>query len=542
MHLGQRNTLEQGSRKYHCPDCGKKTFVRYVDTHTAKYLPEQYGRCDREIKCGLHNPPPQPELQEIKCLAVPFNKLTEYSSKAFKLERGSKHFFIPKTMVFEIVERGCYVSEWYLTNTQRPPTFINDDCRFYLKGKRIDPPKSLVNRCQISKNVPREPAFIPKSVFQQTLQHYEQNVFLQNLLSRVPFPIDVKDVEMVTALYYLGTVCNGYRAGAITFPFIDRAGNIRAIQAKEFDEMNHTAGTDFIHSIIAKHHQKRNEPLPEWLEAYNQNEAKVSCLFGEHLLSKYLMNPVALVEAPKTAVYGCLYFGFPELPENLLWLAVYNLSSLNLAKCKSLQGRDVYLFPDLSKDGKAFNLWSRRAKELSEGLTGTRFEISDLLERLAQPDLRNSGADLADVLIQLDWKQFRIETPQQLEPVNTEGEKSENGEAGKKTSFHAPQPEQFPTIQPSAASQNFTNPHIENLIKPEIESWEHDVTELETFFASTIFPVQSVQLNQCSTITNLSLFLQTHFATVKANNGKRTFLPYLKRLKELKEQYNIYIN
>jgi len=31
------------------------------------------------------------------------------------------------------------------------------------------------------------------------------------------------------------------------------------------------------------------------------------------------------------------------------------------------------------------------------------------------------------------------------------------------------------------------------------------------------------------------LFIESHFATVKAHNGNRTFLPYLDRLKELKQ-------
>ena len=88
------------------------------------------------------------------------------------------------------------------------------------------------------------------------------------------------------------------------------------------------------------------------------NETKVSCLFGEHLLSKYQTNPIALVEAPKTAIIATLYFGFPDNPKNFLWLAVYNLSSLNIDKCKVLQGRKVFLLPDLN----AFDNWSQKRK------------------------------------------------------------------------------------------------------------------------------------------------------------------------------------
>lgn len=49
--------LEVGSRKHHCPACGKKTFVRYVFTGTKDYVGEEFGRCDRENNCGYHRLP-----------------------------------------------------------------------------------------------------------------------------------------------------------------------------------------------------------------------------------------------------------------------------------------------------------------------------------------------------------------------------------------------------------------------------------------------------------------------------------------------------
>ena len=42
-----RYILEKGSRKHFCPSCKKKRFVRYIDTYTGEYLPEEYGRCDK---------------------------------------------------------------------------------------------------------------------------------------------------------------------------------------------------------------------------------------------------------------------------------------------------------------------------------------------------------------------------------------------------------------------------------------------------------------------------------------------------------------
>jgi hypothetical protein len=255
----------------------------------------------------------------------------------------------------------------------------------------------------------RKPVFIPTDILMQTLQpdRYEQNTFIQNLLTNINFPFEPKDVEKVISMYYLGTVSNGYRAGAVTFPFIDIENNIRAVQVKQFDESNHTTGTDFLHSIITKYYTAKGETLPKWLQAYNKNEKKVSCLFGEHLLAKYPTKSVILVEAPKTAVYGTLYFGFTDY----LWLAVYNKSSFSFDKLKVLKGREVIVFPDLSKDGNTFEEWRAKARDYEERLPGTRFVFSDLLERLAPEEDRNKGYDIADYLIKQDWKLYRKQRP-----------------------------------------------------------------------------------------------------------------------------------
>ena len=443
-----RYIFEKGSKKHVCCECDKKRFVRYIDTKTDEYLPKQYGWCDRESKCGYN-------LDPYK---------SGYAKMIWKQEQGQN-------------------------------TIDSKPYKYKFKRKQ---------------NIKPKPVFIPLEVLKQTLSGYEKNIFIQNLLSQVAFPFEVQDIEKVISLYNLGTVQNGYRKNANTFPFIDIENNIRAIQVKQFDKTNHTTGTDFLHSIIEKHYTKNNKALPEWLEAYQNNEIKVSCLFGEHLLNKYPFNPIALVEAPKTAIYGTLYFGTPDQPKNLLWLAVYNLSSLNLNKCKALKGRNVFLFPDLSKDGKAFKLWSSKAKEIQNQLQDTCFTVSNLLERLAPKQDKEQGNDLADYLIKQDWKLFR----------KKESEK---------------QPETIKKVISEKEVTKKTYPLIPiPVLKEPPKNWEQDILELETYFSSIELTNKPLALNQCSIITNTALFIESHFAIVKKNIGKQIFLPYINRLKEVK--------
>ncbi len=218
-------------------------------------------------------------------------------------------------------------------------------------------------------------------------------------------------------------------------------------------------------------------------------------MFGEHLLIDKT-KPVAIVESEKTAVIASVY-----LPQ-FIWVAVGSLTNLNAEKCSILKGRTVTLFPDLN----GFDKWSSKAKELSRLAT---FTVSDLLERKASEAERKQGFDLADYLIKYDYKEFAL--PEATEPP--------------------------PAVQPLIEVKPFEQPEL-----PKPESWEQGITELENYFEGIELTNHPIKLNECSTITNCSLFIESHIATVKANNGKRTFLPYLNRLEELKQVLNTNLN
>src|SRR5690606_5606268 len=132
MNTEYRYILDKRSKKHLCPECGKKRFVRYIDIETGDYLPEQYGRCDRESKCGyFYNP---------------YND--GYAKAIWEKEQGNKTDWKPK------------------------------------QPKRIKKPVNLPQR-----------AFSPFDVFSRARAGYEQNTFIQNLLTRVAFPFEVQDIE-----------------------------------------------------------------------------------------------------------------------------------------------------------------------------------------------------------------------------------------------------------------------------------------------------------------------------------------------------------
>lgn len=437
-----RYIFEKGSRKHLCPECGKKRFVRYVDTKTGEYLPEQYGRCDREANCGYHLNPYQ----------------DGYSKMIWGKENGNS-IVIP--------------TRW------KPPT-----------TRKVQQP-------------PVKPIYFDFEAFKRTLrpEHYENNNFIQNLFGRVQFPFDPKDVTRVIELYRLGTVSAGYRSGAVTFPFIDIDGNVRAVQVKQFDEANHTTGTDFLHSILAKYYNDIGKQLPEWLETYMSQDKKVSCLFGEHLLNKFPSNRIALVEAPKTAIYGTLYFGLPETTDQYLWIAVYNKSSFSLDKVKPLQGRFVDVFPDLSKDGGTFREWEAKAKEFERQLPGTQFKMYDFLEHEALEADRVNGEDIADYLTKLDWRSFRSRK------VKREAEVSQP-----KTDPVVSQPEALETVKADPV--------------------QVEADELERCFSRMNLPSTPVDITPYYTICEPDRYVRGAFRAIRS--GKWDTRAHLERLQQLR--------
>lgn len=334
-------------------------------------------------------------------------------------------------------------------------------------------------------------SFIPVEEFKASLNPtaFETNHFVQFLINL--FGVEV--ASQLVSRYFVAT--SKHWNGATVFWQIDTQGKVRTGKIMLYspstgkrikDPFNHI---NWVHSLLKQ---------PEF-------ELR-QCLFGTHLLIDKT-KPVAIVESEKTAVIASVY-----LPQ-FIWVAVGSLTNLNAEKCSILKGRTVTLFPDLN----GFDKWSSKAKELSHL---AMFTVSDLLERKATEAEKKQGFDLADYLIKYDYKDFALPEPEATESP--------------------------PAVQPLVEVKPFEQPepvyYFSKPVQPKPENWEQDITILENYFASIELPTQPVNLNRCSKITDCSLFIESHFDTVKANNGNRTFLPYLNRLQELKQVLTINSN
>lgn len=74
-------SLDKSSKKFLCPQCSKRTFVKYIETQTGNYLNDEFGRCDRETNCGYHSNP-KGEFKntiEVKYIAPPEPSFHELS-------------------------------------------------------------------------------------------------------------------------------------------------------------------------------------------------------------------------------------------------------------------------------------------------------------------------------------------------------------------------------------------------------------------------------------------------------------------------------
>jgi len=94
--------LDISSRKFKCPSCGKKRFVRYINTQTNQYLSEEYGRCDREINCGYFKFPDKNSNNELKSDSK--NKILKPSYFEYSVMRKTLHAYDKNNLILYLLQ------------------------------------------------------------------------------------------------------------------------------------------------------------------------------------------------------------------------------------------------------------------------------------------------------------------------------------------------------------------------------------------------------------------------------------------------------
>jgi hypothetical protein len=306
--------------------------------------------------------------------------------------------------------------------------------------------------------------------------------------------IDLFGVDITSQLvkrYFIGT--SKHWKGATVFWQIDTLGKVRTGKIMLY---NPTTGKrlkqPFNHIFWA--HKLLNQPHFELRQ----------CLFAEHLLIDKT-KPVAIVESEKTAIIASVYF--PQF----IWLATGSLNNLNAEKCSILKGRSIVLFPDLN----GFEKWNSTAQELSHIAI---FQVSDLLERNASEAERKQGLDLADYLVNFNPKDFY---PAKIEEINLSKPKQTS-------------------VEGKAIYQNQGENNANFSTHSQEENWDLEISDLEIFFSSVKDPIEPIKMKPFPmAFTDISQFVGGHLEYVKANNGNRTYLPYLLRLSQLKQAITI---
>ena len=119
-------SLDSSSKKYNCPNCGSKRFVKYVETKTKKYTDSYFGRCDKTASCGFLADPPSGTWSEANSFIdkeVIKNTLSRYemnplfarfsqlfgqkkTTKAFRDYRvGTAHLYDGSAVFYQIDEK-----------------------------------------------------------------------------------------------------------------------------------------------------------------------------------------------------------------------------------------------------------------------------------------------------------------------------------------------------------------------------------------------------------------------------------------------------
>lgn len=224
-----------------------------------------------------------------------------------------------------------------------------------------------------TKPEPISPSFVDASIMQRTLTAYNTN----HLFTFLRDKFGEANTKELFLRYNVGTA--KLWGGSTVFWQVDVQGRVHTGKIMQYDSDGHrikepVSRISWAHSMLK-------------LEDFHLQQ----CLFGEHLLASEPDKQVAIVESEKTAIIASFY-----LPQ-YLWLATGGKGTCwHEEVLMVLRDRQVILFPDL----KGTEDWRGKMQLLSK--VGASPYVYEELERIATPEEREAGLDIADFLLRIN--------------------------------------------------------------------------------------------------------------------------------------------
>jgi len=354
-------SLDKSSKKHICPNCNKKTFVLYIDTEAGKYLPIDFGRCDREQNCNYHKAPPKGK----RAYLIEFLNLNSISTKAFKLtDLNGVISIVPKTQILEQTKNNCWITQWYLKSSII--NYLNCESKFFISDTI-----SFVNEVKTE----QKPQTIKPSFHSLELldKMYFETPQIDNLTEYLKSKFTKDEVFNAMQNYFI-TGTNHFWNNATVFWQINNKEQVQGAKIMLYDR--------FTGKRIKEPYNHIN-----WLhKAIKEPDFSLcQCLFGLHRINEDYQKIIAIVESEKTAIVMSIF-----LPE-FIWLATGSKGNFKFELLEPLKKRNIIAFPDKGE----FKNWLDKTTELNA--IGFKIAVSDLIE---QTDFKN-GFDLADYYLSL---------------------------------------------------------------------------------------------------------------------------------------------
>jgi hypothetical protein len=351
-----RYSLDDSSKKHICPNCDKKTFVFYIDTVSGEYLPNNFGRCDREQNCNYHNAPPKGK----RAYLINFLSLNSISTKACKLvDVNGVISIVPKSQILERTDSNCWITEWYLKTSVINYLSIENK---YFNTDEI----GFINEVIHEVNRPlKKQSFHNLKLLNDMYLHAPQ---IDNLTEFLKSKFTKAEVFKAMQSYLISGT-NYFWNNSTVFWQINNKELIQGAKVMLYDKLTGKRIKEPYNHINWLH---------KAIEEPNFNLCQ--CLFGLHRINEDYQKTIGIVESEKTAIIMSIF-----LPE-YIWLATGSKGNFKRELLEPVKNRKIIAFPD---KGEYYD-WFNKAVELET--LNFKIAVSDLIEQTEFED----GFDLAD--------------------------------------------------------------------------------------------------------------------------------------------------